>query len=122
MDYIKAHQKLDVWIKSMDLVAEIYDITARFPREELFGLTSQLRRASVSIPSNIAEGAARNSNKEYIHFLHIALGSCCEIDTQILLCKRIRYIDEEKTDNLILKIDEVHRILHGLIRYRNTLE
>lgn len=122
MEFIKAHQRLDAWKKAMDLVIDIYDITKCFPRDERFGIVSQLRRASVSIPSNIAEGATRSSNKEYIHFLYIALGSCSEIDTQMLLCKRIGYVLEKEALELIKKIDEVHRILHGLIRYRESFE
>ncbi|MCA4793884.1 four helix bundle protein [Myroides odoratimimus] len=120
MSYVKAHLKLDAWSKSMDLVVDIYETTISFPNNEQYGLVSQLRRASVSIPSNIAEGAARNSNKEYIQFLYIALGSCSEIDTQILLCQRIKFISDEKANYLLTKIDEVHRLLNGLIKYRKS--
>ncbi|MDR2221550.1 MAG: four helix bundle protein [Flavobacteriaceae bacterium] len=120
MEYIKAHKKLDAWIKSMDLAVELYDITESFPKKEQYSLVSQLRRASVSIPSNIAEGAARNSNKEYVQFLYIALGSCSEIDTQVHLCQRIGFISMDKANSLILKIDEVYRILNGLIKYRKS--
>ena len=78
---IRNHKDLEVWKKSMDLVSNIYKITESFPNKELYGLTNQIRRAAVSIPSNIAEGAARNSKKEFIQFLYIALGSLSELET-----------------------------------------
>ncbi len=84
------HKNLDVWKKSFQLVTDVYHLTSGFPKEEIFGLTNQIRRASVSIPSNIAEGAARNSDKELIHFLYIALGSHQELDTQLLYRKKLR--------------------------------
>ncbi|HEY7532009.1 MAG TPA: four helix bundle protein [Nitrospiraceae bacterium] len=86
----KTHKNLDVWNKAMDLATEVYSITDQFPKEELFGLVSQTRRAAVSIPSNIAEGAARNSRKEYIQFLYVALGSVAELETQLLLATRLK--------------------------------
>lgn len=122
MKFIKAHQKLEVWIKAMDLVVEIYAVMAFFPRNEQYGLTSQLRRASVSVASNIAEGAARNSNKEYIRFLYFSLASCSEIDTQILICQRLQLIPEENATQLLSQIDTVYRILNGLIKYRKSRE
>lgn len=88
------HRDLQVWNKSMDLVVEIYKITEEFPNDEKYGLTSQLRRAAVSIPSNIAEGAARKSTKELIQFLSIALGSLAEVETQIEIAQRINYIQD----------------------------
>ncbi|WP_286388735.1 four helix bundle protein [Myroides marinus] len=86
MSFIKSHQKLEVWIKSMELAVELYNVTESFPVKEQYSSVSQLRRAGSSIPSNISEGAARDSNKEYIRFLYIALGSCAEVDTQVQLC------------------------------------
>lgn len=84
------HKNLDVWKKSVQFVTDVYHLTSGFPKEEIFGLTNQIRRASVSIHSNIAEGAARNSDKELIHFLYIALGSHQELDTQLLYRKKLR--------------------------------
>ena len=81
------HKKLDVWKYSMDLVVHVYKITSNFPKSEVYGLTSQMRRCAVSVPSNIAEGAARNSNKEYNRFLAIALGSLSELETQLLIAE-----------------------------------
>lgn len=87
------HEELDVWKLSIDFVEDIYRITKKFPSDEKFGLISQLRRASISVPSNIAEGAARKSDKENIQFLHIALGSIAEIETQLIIANRLNYCD-----------------------------
>ena len=84
---MRTHKDLDAWKLSIEFVTEVYKITKAFPKEELFGLSSQLRRAAVSIPSNIAEGAARQTTKEFIQFLHVALGSQQEVDTQLLVAK-----------------------------------
>lgn len=110
----KTHKDLDVWNNAMDLAIEVYSITAQFPKEELFGLVSQARRAAVSVPSNIAEGAARNSRKEYIHFLHVALGSLAELETQLLLAARLKLVPQiEALDRL----DRVRHMLLGLVRF-----
>jgi len=90
---LKTHKDLDAWKQSLDLVEMVYKVTKEFPQEELYGLTNQLRRAVVSISSNIAEGAARNSAKESIQFLHIALGSAPELETQLTIAKRLGYLD-----------------------------
>jgi four helix bundle protein len=87
------YKKLQVWREAMDLVSDVYRLTKKFQKEEMFGLTSQMRRCSVSIPSNIAEGAGRNGNKEFIHFLGITFGSCCELDTQLIIAERLGYIE-----------------------------
>jgi four helix bundle protein len=79
---VKTHRDLDVWRTAIDLAKEIYEVTRHYPKEEVFGLVAQMRRCAVSIPSNIAEGAARNSRKEFLQFLHIALGSAAELDTR----------------------------------------
>ena len=118
---VKTHKDLDVWRKSMDFVTKLYKTTAVFPKEEMYGLSSQMRRAAVSIPSNIAEGAARKSNKEFIQFLHIALGSTVEIETQLIVSKNLKFIDEELFVILDKERNEIGRILYGLIRYRKTL-
>ncbi|NOT96903.1 MAG: four helix bundle protein [Nitrospira sp.] len=110
---LRTHKDLEVWKKSMDLAANVYSLTARFPKEELYGLTSQIRRAAVSIPSNIAEGAARHSRKEFIQFLHIASGSVAELETQLLLALRMGLIS---SNSIISDIEEVRKPLLGLLR------
>ncbi len=111
------HKDLDVWKKSMDLVEAIYRLTQKFPDAEKFGLTSQMRRAAVSIPSNIAEGAARKGDKELIHFLHIALGSLSELDTQYAIAVRINYASKE--ESIENQINDVKKLLPG---FRNYLD
>ncbi|HBD25527.1 four helix bundle protein [Flavobacterium sp.] len=109
------HKDLDVWKKSMDLVEDIYALSKFFPDDEKFGLTNQIRRASVSVPSNISEGAARKSDKEFIQFLYIALGSLSELETQYLIAVRLKYIIENK--EIENKINEVKKMMVGLRNY-----
>lgn len=109
------HQKLIVWQPSIRLVDLIYDITDKFPQKEIFNLVSQMQRAAVSIPSNIAEGRARGSDKDFIHFLLIARGSVCELDTQLLICKKRNYINQENFEKACELCDEVNRKLTKLI-------
>jgi four helix bundle protein len=111
---MRTHENLEVWKKSIDLVVEIHTLTNSFPIEEKFGLTSQIRRASVSIPSNIAEGAARNSVKEFLHFLSNSQGSTSEVSTQILLAFRLGLLKEKNYHYLSDKIDEIGRMITGL--------
>jgi four helix bundle protein len=99
----------------MDLVSEVYRCTQKFPREETYGLTSQLRRAAVSVPSNIAEGQGRRYRKEFVHFLRNARGSVMEIETQILISKRLGYLDQATSAKLLSGCDEISRLLQGLI-------
>ena len=99
----------------MDLVESIYKISSNFPKDEMYALTSQIRRASVSIPSNIAEGSARNGNKEFIQFLYISLGSVSEVETQLMIAQRLKYtvnIGKELKDIVAIK-----KMLSGLIKY-----
>ncbi len=114
VEHGKPHQRLEMWKQAMLLVKEVYASTACFPREELFGLVSQMRRAAVSIPSNIAEGAARNGDREYLHFLSIARGSLSELDTQIQIAIMLGYILPEHP--LIELTDRVGRLLTGFSR------
>ena len=114
---MRTHKDLDLWKISVDLVTIIYQLTSSFPKEEIFGLTNQMRRASVSIPSNIAEGAARNYNKEFLQFLYIALGSQQELDTQLLIAKNLKFISEEQYNNTLIEIQSVGKLLNGLIKY-----
>jgi four helix bundle protein len=112
------HKDLDVWKKGIDLVADIYKATDSFPKSEIYGLTNQIRRAAVSVPSNISEGAARNSDKEFIQFLHIALGSLSETETQIIIAARLNYMENEK--DLLLEIQTLRKMVTGLIKYLKT--
>lgn len=109
------HKELEVWKKSMDLVEKVYSFSEEFPNKEVFGLTSQMRRAAVSIPSNIAEGAARKSNKEFIHFLSIGLGSLSELETHYLLSVRLNFVRSSK--ELDLLIIRVRKLLLGTRTY-----
>ena len=107
--------ELKVWKKSYQLCLDTYKITTGFPNDERFGLTSQLRRSAVSIPSNIAEGYGRRTRGDYIKFLHIAYGSCCELQTQVLLSIDLSYIKKEIGVEITGKIKEVERMLKSLI-------
>ena len=115
MDY----KDLDVWKKSIELVTEIYSITANLPNEEKYGIVSQIRRAAVSIPSNIAEGCARFSDKENLRFLDIARGSLAELETQLIISKNLGFID---SDNLVKKISPIAQMLSGLKRHLKQKE
>lgn len=117
---MKTHKDLDVWKKAVDFVTDLYKLTQDFPKEELYGLTSLMRRAAISIPSNIAEGNARQGNKELVQFLYIALGSVVELDTQLIIARNLSYINEEKFIQLIVKLEEIAKMLNGLINYRKT--
>ena len=101
-------------------MTKIYQLTNSYPKEEIFGLTNQMIRASVSISSNIAEGAARNSKKEFIQFLYIALGSNQELDTQLLISRNLEFISEENYNNTHTQIQTVGKLLNGLIKYLKT--
>ncbi len=114
--FMKPHQRLEAWKKSFSFVKTIYLITKNFPLDERFGLTSQIKRSAVSIPSNIAEGAGRKSKKEFIQFLCIALGSLSELDTQLLLCKELAFIDEANCNNLISELDIIGKLIYGLMK------
>ena len=113
---LKSFKELKVWQKSYQLCLEIYIITKGFPKEERYGLTSQIRRATVSVPSNIAEGYGRKTTPEYIRFLYIAYGSNCELETQILLSGDLGYIEVGKLEILLEGIGEIERMLKALIK------
>jgi len=112
---IKNFQDLRIWQKSIEVVKDIYILTKKFPKEELYGLTSQMRRSAVSIPSNIAEGFRRYHNKEYKQFLYIALGSCAELETQIIIANELDYINETNKTELIEMIKYICRMTVKLI-------
>jgi four helix bundle protein len=111
---MKAHHKLKVWQRSIDFVTEIYKLTEKFPKSELYGLTNQMRRAAVSIPSNLAEGAGRNSKREFKQFLSISQGSVAELETQLLIAEKLGYCSG--IDNLYSELDEISKMIIGLIK------
>ena len=113
---IESYRDLIVWQKGMDLAASIYECTARFPNFEQYGLSSQMRRAAVSVPANIAEGFGRATGRDYANFLSIARGSVLEVETMVLLSERLRYINEETCRGLVLSTQEVARMLYSLRR------
>ena len=104
---IEDYKDLIVWQRSMELAEEVYRLVKKLPKEELFALSDQIRRAVISIPSNIAEGYERNSTKEYIHFLSIAKGSKAELETQLLLCTKIHYLNNSDIEKSISLIQEI---------------
>lgn len=112
---LKGHKDLDAWRKSIDLVEELYKLTKEFPKEETYCLSSQIRRSAISIPSNIAEGAARNSKKEYIQFLYISLGSASELETQLIIAERLEYL--KNTSDVFDKLNDIKKMIVGLISY-----
>jgi four helix bundle protein len=111
----KHYKDLIAWQKAMDLVQAVYDVTDEFPKREVYSLTDQVRRAAVSIPSNIAEGQAHFSNKEFLHFLRHSRGSLAEVETQILIAQRRKYLLDDQASELLKRTDELSRILSGLI-------
>ena len=114
MGEVRTHRDLDVWKEGIELVVKIYEIVQNFPKEEKHGLVDQIKRSAISIPSNIAEGAARNSKKEFLQFLHISLGSVSELETQLIIANRLGFLNNNEIFSLIEK--ERSKIL-GLIKY-----
>ena len=108
------YKKLNVWVSSIFLVKNIYNLTRKFPKEEMFVLTQQLRRAAISIPSNIAEGAGRNSNAQFKNFLQISIGSCFEVETQLIISKELEYISEEELETISKGLDSIMKMNHNL--------
>lgn len=122
MEYQKiySYKDLIVWQKAMDLVIRIYELTKFFPKEELYGLTSQIRRAAVSLPANIAEGRRRSGRKEYMYFLNIAYASGAELETLIEIVKKLSFTKEENFKSVDLILNEVMRILNKIINNLRT--
>jgi len=116
MGKIQTYRDLDIWNAGIKLVKEIYKLTEKFPKEELYGLSAQMRRSAVSVPSNVAEGFRRYHNKEYRHFLHITLGSCAELETQITIAKELNYIREQEEAVLLENLDHICRMISNLIK------
>jgi four helix bundle protein len=113
---VQSYRQLIAWQKAMVLVKHIYNLTKEFPREEIYGLTSQIRRAAVSVPSNIAEGQGRDSTKEFLHHLSISYGSLMEVETQILIAESLDYLNSEETKLILEKTAETGRLINGLLR------
>ena len=112
---IRNYQDLIVWQRSIDLVEALYRITERLPLNEQFGLTAQMRRSAVSVPSNIAEGYGRQATREYRHHLLISRGSLLELETQLVLCQKLNYLDEHATEPVFKQINEIAKMLGSLI-------
>jgi four helix bundle protein len=113
---IHSHRELKVWELGIEITTKIYAITNHFPASELYGLTSQLRRAAVSVPANIAEGHARKTTKDYMHFLAIALASLAEVDTHLEIAKRLNYVEPWNIDELNTELDRLGKMLQSLRR------
>jgi four helix bundle protein len=117
---IKSFKDLKIWQKGIEIVETVYTATGKFPKEEIYGLTSQLKRSAVSIPSNISEGFARFHSKEYKQFLYIALGSCGELTTQIIIAYRLKFIDKNDCDRLLSEIEQLSKMIMSLIKKLKT--
>ena len=113
----KPHKKLDAWLEAIELTVETYRQTEKLPGDEKFGLISQMRRSAVSVASNIAEGAARDTKKDFIRFLHNAKGSLSELDTQVVICNRLGYLSVDECEILNEHMERESKLLTGLIRY-----
>jgi four helix bundle protein len=112
----KSYRDLEVWQLAMTLVKQVYQVTAAFPADERFGLVNQMRRAAVSVPSNIAEGHARSSTAEFQRFISIAMGSVAELETQVLLSLDLAFLNPDQQEQLMRKLDQVGKMLRGLHR------
>ena len=115
MNNVYGHKNLDVWQKAMSLVTSVYLLTKQFPKEELYSLTNQIRRAAVSIPSNIAEGRSRQSVRDFMRFVVMARGSIAELETQLLIGQNLGYVGNEELQPLLRDTDDVGRMLSGLL-------
>jgi four helix bundle protein len=113
---IKTYRDLDIWKAGIGLVKDIYKLTEKFPKHEMYGLVSQMRRSAISIPSNVAEGFRRYHNKEYKQFLYISLGSCAELETQITIAKELGYIQESIEAELLERLDHICRMISNLLK------
>jgi len=114
---MRPHHRLEAWSKAVELVTNVYRRTEGFPKEERYGLTSQIRRAAVSIPANIAEGAGRRSQKEFAHFLSNSQGSASELETELIIAHRLGYLDEASFSLLVSEVERIGRLITGLSRH-----
>ena len=119
---VNRYDELIAWRKAMDLVEGVYTSTTCFPKEEVYGLTRQLRRSAVSIPSNIAEGQGRRSTNEFLHHLSIAHGSLRELETQVLIASRLKLLKDNRSDELLKMCAEVGRLINGLYNSLNPVQ
>lgn len=115
-EMLKNYKELSVWQKSYKLCLHIYKVTKRFPKDEMYGLTSQIRRSTVSIPSNIAEGYGRKTTLEYVRFLYIAYGSVCELETQIMISGDLGYVEKDRLQEIRDEIGDIERMLKAMIK------
>ena len=118
---MKAYTELEVWIEARKLTNMVYEISKKFPKEEVYGLTNQIRRCAISIPSNIAEGCGRQTSKDTIHFLHIARGSLYELETQLLISCDQKYMTKDELKLLTAQIVSCKKLLNGFINYYKKL-
>ena len=114
---MRPHRNLEAWSKAVDFVVVVYRMTESFPKEEKFGLTSQIRRAAVSIPANIAEGAGRTSDKEFAHFLSNAQGTASELETELIIAQRLGYLSEQNHLEMCTSLDHIGRLITGLSKH-----
>jgi four helix bundle protein len=117
---MRPHQKLEAWSKAIELVTDIYKRSEQFPKEERYGLTGQIRRAAVSIPANLAEGAGRRSKKEFAYFLSNSQGSASELETELIIANRLGYLDETTFARLIGQLERIGRLITGLMRHLSS--
>ncbi len=115
-------KKLEVWKRTIVFGKIIYDVTKKFPKEEVYSLTSQLRRAATSISSNIAEGCGRRTKKDFIYFLYNAMGSVREVESQLYIIKELRYLENDTLKKLVNEVEEIARMLAGFIKYISGLD
>jgi four helix bundle protein len=116
---VRSYRELEVWQKAMDLVVECYKIAERFPKTEIYGLTSQLQRAAVSVPANIAEGQGRSHTKEFLNHLSISYGSLMEVETHLQIAARLHYLDDSKLQTMLSNTAQIGRMLNGLMNSVN---
>lgn len=116
---VKSYKDLDIWKRAVELVVKIYLATKGFPGNEVYGLVAQMRRAAVSVPSNISEGFARQHNREYKQFLYIALGSCAELDTQLIIADKLKYMNAEEVNSFQEDVNILSRMIMSLIKKLN---
>jgi four helix bundle protein len=119
---MKQYIELDVWLKARELATLCYEVTKTFPKEEVFGLTAQMRRSAVSVPSNIAEGCGRNTSKDTLQFLFFARGSAYELETQFYIAGDLNYLSKEQLITVLDKITECKKLLNGFINYYQSLK
>ena len=112
---VRSHKDLEVWQKAVDLVTVIYGTTKVFPKEELYTLTSQIRRAAISIPANIAEGRGKRSTRDFMRYIHIAYGSACELETLLIIAGNLGYVTREQCESLFPDIERICRMLNGML-------